>query len=168
MVSAQAADLSLDSLKDAKDVVPDGPITWHGVTFYGTIDVGYAYSTNGLPASGAFYPGTNYTIYGAKYAQGSLSTLTNNALSQSNVGLKIEENIGYGFQGIGKLDTGFNPISGELADACASVYALTAVLLTTATQPRTTKGMSMVMAAVAARLSTTRPTAVSAARFMVP
>ena len=121
MVSAQAADLSLDSLKDAKDVVPDGPITWHGVTFYGTIDVGYAYSTNGLPASGAFYPGTNYTIYGAKYAQGSLSTLTNNALSQSNVGLKIEENIGYGFQGIGKLDTGFNPISGELADACASV-----------------------------------------------
>ena len=70
---------------------------------------------------GSFYVGPNYTIYGSKYANGNVSTLTNNALSQSTVGLKIEENIGYGLQAIGKLDTGFNPISGELADACASL-----------------------------------------------
>ncbi len=118
VVSAQAADLSLDSVKDP---LPDGPVTWNGVTFYGTIDVGFAYNSNALPASGAFYVGPNYTIYGSKYAQGGAGTLTNNALEQSKVGLKIEENIGYGFQAIGKLETGFNPISGEISDACASL-----------------------------------------------
>ena len=117
-VSAQAADLSVDSIKDP---LPDGPITWNGVTFYGTIDVGYAYMSHGLPASGSFYVGPSYTIYGSKYAYGPVSTITNNALSQSTVGLKIEENIGFGFQAIGKLDTGFNPISGEISDACASL-----------------------------------------------
>ncbi len=121
MVSAHAADLSLNSVKDSVPSIPDGPITWMGVTFYGTVDVGYADMTHGLPASGSFYVGPNYTIYGAKYANGNVSTLTNNALSQSTVGLKIEENIGYGLQAIGKLDTGFNPISGELSDACASL-----------------------------------------------
>ena len=43
MVSAQAADLSMSSVKDAVPAIPDGPITWMGVTFYGTVDVGYAY-----------------------------------------------------------------------------------------------------------------------------
>ncbi len=121
MVSAQAADLSFDSVKDAAPALPDGPITWHGVTLYGTVDVGYAYTSNGVPASGAFYPGADYTIYGSRFANGGVSTLTNNALSQSIIGLKIEENIGYGLQAIGKLETGFNPISGELSDACASL-----------------------------------------------
>src|SRR5271157_5046694 len=120
-VSAQAADLSLSSVKDSVPSVPDGPITWMGVTFYGTVDVGYADMSHGLPASGSFYVGPNYTIYGSKYANGNVSTLTNNALQQSSVGLKIEENIGYGLQAIGKLETGFNPISGELADACGSL-----------------------------------------------
>ena len=49
------------------------------------------------------------------------SGLTNNALSQSTIGIKIEENLGLGFVGIGHLDTGFNPISGEIADACKSL-----------------------------------------------
>ena len=121
MVSAQAADLSMDSVKDAVPAIPDGPITWHGVTFYGTVDVGYAYTTNGVPVNGAFYEGADYTIFGSPFANRSISTLNNNALSVSNVGLKIEEQIGYGFLAIGKLQTDFNPISGELADACASL-----------------------------------------------
>ncbi len=121
VVSAQAADLTMQSVKDSAPALPDGPITWMGVTFYGTVDVGYAYTSHGVPASGAFYPGADYTIYGSRFANGGVSTLTNNALEQSKVGLKIEENIGYGFQAVGKLETGFNPISGELSDACASL-----------------------------------------------
>ncbi len=118
MVSAHAADLSVDSVKDA---IPDGPITWMGVTFYGTIDVGYAYVNNGAYPSGSFYVGADYTNYGSAFARGSVSTLNNNAMTNSNVGIKIEEPIGYGFQAIGKLETQFNPISGELGDACASL-----------------------------------------------
>ena len=116
--TAHAADLSLDSVNDA---IPDGPITWHGVTLYGTVDVGGFYTSEGAPVSGAWYNGGNYTIYGARYANGELGSITNSALEQSKVGLKIEENLGYGLQAIGKIETGFNPISGELADACASL-----------------------------------------------
>jgi len=122
VVSAQAADLSLDSVKDAVPAIPDGPISWHGVTFYGTVDVGYAYVNNGLAPSGAAYNGVSNTALQANILRpGSVSSLNNNALTISNVGIKIEEQLGYGFLAIGKLETGFNPISGELADACASL-----------------------------------------------
>ncbi len=130
-VSAQAADLSLDSVKDP---LPD-TLAWHGITFYGTIDVGYAGMSNGLPASGAFYVGPSYTIYGSKYASGGVSTITNNALSQSQVGIKFEEEIGYGLKAIGKLDTGFNPISGEISDACASIQRANPLVPTNSTTP---------------------------------
>jgi predicted porin len=130
MVSAQAADLSADSVKDALPAIPDGPITWHGVTFYGTVDVGYAYSEHGAPISGAFYNGADTTIFGSPFANRSISTLNNNALSLSNVGLKIEEQIGYGFLAVGKLETQFNPVSGELGDACASLIRNNGLLVT--------------------------------------
>ncbi len=113
--SAQAADLSVDSLKDP---LPD-TISYAGVTLYGTIDVGYGYNSHGLPESGALYTGLDYGLQ--KYSQGSISSLTNNALEQSKVGLKIEEGVGMGFTAIGKIETDFNPASGELADACQSV-----------------------------------------------
>ena len=116
VVSAQAADLSLDSVKDAVPAIPDGPITWHGVTFYGTVDVGYAYVNNGLALNGAFYNGADYTALQANIPRpGSVSTLNNNALDDPNVGIKIEEQIGYGFLAIGKLETG---LQSDLRRAC--------------------------------------------------
>ena len=63
----------------------------------------------------------NYIIYGSKYASTGQTTITNSALEQSKIGLKIEENIGYGFEAIGKIDTAFNPVSGEIANACDAV-----------------------------------------------
>lgn len=117
-VTAHAADISVDTVKDA---IPDGPITWMGVTFYGTIDVGYAYVNNGAYPSGSDYHGAAFTVFGNNFAHRDVSTLNDNALSLSNVGIKIEENIGYGFQAIGRLDTQFNPISGELGDNCAGL-----------------------------------------------
>lgn len=115
--SAQAGDLNLDSLKDP---LPD-TISWKGITVYGTIDVGYGYQTNGNATSGALYTGQAYNIYGNSLTQGSHSSLTNNALSQSFIGVKGEENVGFGFTALFKLETGFNPMSGEIADACQSL-----------------------------------------------
>lgn len=104
-----------------RDPLPD-TITWHGVTLYGTVDVGYAFNSNGVPASGSFYVGADTTIYGSRYAYRNVSTITNNALEQSKVGLKFEESLGfYDLVGIGKIETGFNPLSGEISDACASL-----------------------------------------------
>ncbi len=118
--SAQAADLGVDSLKDP---LPD-TLSYKGVTVYGTIDVGYAYQTNGAPMSNYLYTGgMDINMYGAKQNRESISSLSDNALSQSTIGLKVEEAVGLGFVAIGKLETGFNPISGDLADACASLVA---------------------------------------------
>ncbi len=117
-VSAQAADLSITSMKDP---LPD-TLTYAGVTIYGTVDVGYAYQSAGVPLSGSFPGGLEYQAFTTtRNFHGSQSTLAESGLEQSKIGIKIEENIGYGFTAIGKLETGFNPLSGELTDACASI-----------------------------------------------
>lgn len=113
--SAHAADLDVGSLKDP---LPD-TLSYKGVTLYGTIDVGYAYQTAGRPVSSTFFPGLNWIANGSD--RRSISTLTNNAASLSEVGVKVEEALGMGFVAIGKAGTAFNPISGELADACKSL-----------------------------------------------
>ena len=115
--TAQAADLGLDGLKDP---LPD-TLTYKGVTIYGTVDVGYAYQSNGYSPSGYFYPGLNYSMKDDKTANQSQSTIIGNPMSQSAVGLKVEESLGMGFVAIGKIETGFNPTYGELADACKSL-----------------------------------------------
>jgi hypothetical protein len=133
-VSAHAADLnSSGGYKDSAagsdgflagfhDPLPDA-LTYKGVTLYGTIDIGYAYQTNGMPFSGAFYTGLNYA--NQKLSQGSVSAFTNNAMEQSKIGVKVQEDLGYGVALVGKVETGFNPAGGELADACLSVKQAT-------------------------------------------
>ena len=115
--SAHAADLDVGSIKDP---IPNG-LTWNGVTLFGTIDIGYAYQNHGVPL-GATYPQTlEYSIWSAKNASKTISTLDASALERSNVGLKIEEGIGGGWLAIGKVETSFNPLSGELSDGPASL-----------------------------------------------
>ncbi len=115
--SAQAADLGLDGMKDP---LPD-TLTYKGVTVYGTIDVGYGYQSNGLPGNGYLATTQAYNIYGESKSLGSISSLTNNALSQSTIGVKVEENIGMGFAAVARIETGFNPTYGELSDGCKSL-----------------------------------------------
>ncbi len=113
--SAQAADLG-----GMKDPIPDN-LSWHGVTLYGTLDMGAAYQNHGAPQSGALATGIEYNIAGSKNNGKTVATLAPSGLSQSFVGLKVEENIGGGWVAIGKIETGFVPTSGELADGCASL-----------------------------------------------
>ena len=96
-------------------------LTWNGVTFYGVIDVGYVYQTHGAPLSGALPSGLEYRAFSAKNLRGPISSLAENGSEQSSVGLKIDEAIGGGWVALGKLDTGFNPLSGEIANSCASL-----------------------------------------------
>ena len=117
--AAHAADLDVGSIKDP---IPD-TLTWKGVTVYGTIDVGYAYQTNGRPL-GPIVSDLEYMPFGLvtrNLTGSSLSTLTANALEQSKIGVKVEEDIGYGLQAVGRLDTGFDPVSGELSNGCLSI-----------------------------------------------
>jgi predicted porin len=115
--AAHADGVSLDSLKDT--TLPN--LTTAGVTIYGTLDVGYGYNSHGLPISGTTYWGGFWTIFGSKFANKSFSGLTDNALEQSKLGIKIEETIAPGWTAIGKAETGFDPMFGEIADACQTL-----------------------------------------------
>jgi predicted porin len=79
----------------------------YGVRFYGTIDVGFGYQTNGAPIDK--YLGTNYFL--GKPSLGSRWTLAPNALSASNVGFQIKESLGSGWSFVGQVETGFQPFS---------------------------------------------------------
>ena len=105
------------SMKDR----PVENLTWHGITLYGAIDVGYVYQTKGAPLSGADYIGLNYNMFGSKNNREGISSVTNNALSQSFVGLKVELPIAMGWTALAKLETAFNPLFGTIADICASM-----------------------------------------------
>ena len=112
---AQADGINLDNMTD---LIPS--VSAPGVSIYGTIDVGIGYNSHGLPVAGTWYPGAFWSIYGSKYANKEFTGLTNNALEQSKLGVKIEEPIYNGWTVIGKAETGFDPMYGELADVCAS------------------------------------------------
>jgi predicted porin len=123
--SAQAADLDVGSLKDP---LPDN-LTYRGVTLYGTIDVGYAYQTHGAPLSGALGTGIQSNMFGSASSNKSISVIAPNALSQSFIGVKMEEAIGMGWTVVGKAEIGFVPTSGELPDGCASLSRMNGVPL---------------------------------------
>ena len=112
---AHAADLSVDSLKDP---LPD-KISYAGVTFYGTVDVGGAYQSKGAGLDGQYGGGLDFQV--AKGLTNSLTTLQQSALETSKFGVKIEEGIGGGWVAIGKLESGFNPLSGQIIDGPGSL-----------------------------------------------
>lgn len=113
-VSANAGDVNLT------DPIPDN-LTWYGVTVYGAVDIDYTYQTHGAPFNRAFGPGLEYNISGSKNANRSVSSFGESATGQSKIGLKIAESIGNGWTAIGNVEIAFNPLSGEISDACASM-----------------------------------------------
>jgi predicted porin len=115
--SAQAADLNASG---PKDPLPDN-LTWHGITLFGSVDLGAAYQSNGAPYSGSLNTGLAYNVFGNKNLRGPVASFTNNAMQQSTIGLKIDEPLFAGWKAIGQFDTGFNPLSGELSDGCKSI-----------------------------------------------
>jgi predicted porin len=90
-------------------------------TRYGTIDVGYAYQDHGVPAGGSFPQVLEYNIWNAKNASKTISTPAAEVLSRTNIGLTIAEDIGAGWQAVGKAATDYSPLSGELANGPASL-----------------------------------------------
>src|SRR6202035_443066 len=120
--AAQAADMNMQpqSAIPFYDPLPDS-LTWHGITFYANVDVGYAYQTNGRP-TGAVVSTLEYSPFTTtrNYTGQAISTLAANGLQQSNIGLKIDTPIGRDWNIVGRLETGFDPLRGELANGCAS------------------------------------------------
>jgi predicted porin len=98
---------------------PDGTLTWYGITLYGTVDAGIQYTAHGAPQSDYFGPGSQELI--AKQSDSSEAIIGGNNLSQSKLGIKVKEDFGNGWSGVAKLESAFNPWSGQLTDGPRSL-----------------------------------------------
>ncbi len=96
----------------------DGSLTWNGITLYGIVDIGLQYQTDGVPISDYFPAGTESIIQ--KNSNGSITAVTPSNLSQSRIGLSGVEPIAGDWSGVFRLETFFNPQSGNLSDALKS------------------------------------------------
>lgn len=96
-----------------------GSLTFHGVTLYGTVDIGVAYLTHGAPLSAYYGPGLPFTIQ--KFSNRPITSIAPNGLSQSKIGISGVEPITKDLSAVFKLETGFQPTSGNLADGPKSL-----------------------------------------------
>lgn len=98
----------------------DGSLTLHGVTLFGIVDVGLQYDSHAAPFSD-YYPAGSADIV-QKNSNKSQFGATPNNLSQSRVGLQGIETLNVGdWYGVFKLETFFNPQSGNISDGIKSL-----------------------------------------------
>src|SRR5580658_4925164 len=104
-----------------RDPIPDS-LSLGGVTLYGTVDVGYAYQSAGVPISSTLPGGLEYQAFTTtRNFAGSVSGAAESGLEQSKIGIRVNEPIADDWTLIAQVETGFNPLSGHLTDACASL-----------------------------------------------
>lgn len=93
----------------------DEGLSWHGITLYGIVDLGFQYDSHGAPFSD-YYPAGSADIV-QKNSRQSVTGLTPSNMSQSRVGLQGVESLGVGdLKAVFRLETFFNPQSGDLSD----------------------------------------------------
>jgi predicted porin len=109
---AQAAQTPIDFFKGER------PLTFYGITAFGTIDAGLGYASHGLPTNGKYYLGDNLINKNATHAYFGISP---NGLSTTVLGLKGATEILPGISGIFYASTNINPQSGQLANAPGSL-----------------------------------------------
>ncbi len=96
----------------------DGPLTFHGVTLFGTIDAGLGWASFGLPNNGKFYLGDNLI---SKFATHPYFGLSPDNLAQTTLGVKGATELLPGLSGVFYAATGINPLSGQLANTPGSI-----------------------------------------------
>jgi len=92
-------------------------LTWHGITLYGTYDIGIGWVSHGLPQSPYNYGSSSLVN---RNAAGSRFLVEPNNLSQTGVGVEGTEKFAPGWAVVFNASTGINPHSGQLANASAS------------------------------------------------
>ncbi|MDB5575924.1 MAG: hypothetical protein JWR80_1100, partial [Bradyrhizobium sp.] len=109
-------------------VVTACPLTWDGITVYGTIDAGVSWRSHGAPFSGTSAVGVDYLVQ--KYSRSPRWDLGPNGLTQSNIGIKGDKPFAPGWAFIFDLQAGFDPYSLQLANGPHSVAQNAGVPLT--------------------------------------
>jgi predicted porin len=91
----------------------DCSLTWHGITVFGTYDVGVGWVSHGLPENAYNYEGEsliNRNGYQSRFV------IAPNNLSQTGLGIKGKEEFLPGWSVVFNASTGINPQSGRLAN----------------------------------------------------
>jgi predicted porin len=98
----------------------DDSLTWKGITLYGIVDVDLQYETHGAPFSNYFISGGSDIVQ--KNSNNPVFGVTSNGMSQSRIGLQGKEPLRFmDWSAVFKLETYFNPASGQITDALKSV-----------------------------------------------
>jgi predicted porin len=119
-VAAPALAQTLPPVTPATQTAEDLGLTWHGITIYGIVDVGLQYETHGAPFSD-YHPAGSANIV-QKNSRQSVFGATPSNLSQSRIGIQALEPLAMGdWAFVGKLETFFNPQSGNISDAQKSL-----------------------------------------------
>jgi predicted porin len=97
----------------------DDSLTYHGITLYGIVDLGLQFQTHGAPISD-YFPGGSSDIVQPNSNHSTLG-LTPSNMSQSRIGLQGIEPLFADWSAVFKLETFFNPQSGEISDGLKSL-----------------------------------------------
>jgi predicted porin len=127
LLACGCALLAVGSAVQAQTTSPTAPpapadqsLTWNGITLYGVIDMDFQYETHGAPFSNYFISGGSDIVQ--KNSNNAVSGFTSNGMSQSRIGLQGSEPLHFmDWSGVFKLETYFNPASGQITDALKSV-----------------------------------------------
>lgn len=96
-------------------------VSAYGVRFYGTVDVGVSYQTNGTPVNHLTGSGLQYTPQ--KQNNGAQWLPASNAMGPTSVGFTIAEPLGGGWKFVGQIEAAFDPYSLALRSGSDSLRA---------------------------------------------
>jgi predicted porin len=112
----------LDQVQPREPAAPTPPasdaLTWHGITLYGTYDIGVGWVSHGLPENGYNYEGAslvNRNGYEHRFL------IAPNNLQQTSLGVRGKEEFQPGWSVVFNASSGINPQSGLLANASATM-----------------------------------------------
>lgn len=105
--------------KTGPGITGDDSLTWHGITLYGVIDIGFQYDTHSAPFT-PYRPAASGNIV-RQNSVGPVSGLTPSNMGQSRVGLRGLEPLTEEWSGVFQIETFFNPQSGEIANSLESL-----------------------------------------------
>ena len=88
----------------------DCPLSWHGITLYGTYDVGVGWVSHGMPESPYNYEGESLVNRNGNHPQWLIAP---NNLSQSGLGLRGKIEFAQDWFVVFNASTGINPQSGS-------------------------------------------------------
>jgi predicted porin len=117
------AALIVPGFVQAQSVAPapssDDSLTWKGITLYGIVDIGIQNQSHGAPISDYFVGGSAEVVQ--KNSNHPVTGVTPSNLSNSRIGLQGLEPLMGDWSGVFKLETYFDPQSGQIADALKSL-----------------------------------------------